>query len=50
MNNLKDMILDPTTIDDIVYWVIETKEHLKDKRVASCQSLFPLINIIVNCV
>jgi len=48
MNNIKDIVLHQSTIDDIVYWVIEAQENLKDKRVASCQSLFPLINIF-NC-
>lgn len=44
MINHKDIKLDNDTINDIVRWV-SPEENFVDKKIASCQSLFPLINI-----
>jgi predicted O-methyltransferase YrrM len=44
MINYKDIKLDNDTINDIVRWV-SPEENFVDKKIASCQSLFPLINI-----
>ena len=44
MINIKDIGLDNKTLGDIVRWVTPDDNFI-DKQVASCQSLFPLINI-----
>lgn len=44
MSNIKDTKLDKNTINDIIRWVTPD-ENFIDKKIAPCQSLFPLINI-----
>ena len=51
MNNLKDIVLHETTINEIIYWIGKAnndEDSIKDTKTAACQSLFPLINIF-NC-
>ena len=42
--NYKNIVLDKQTIEDIIQWVNKETNFI-DKKYASCQSLFPLINI-----